>query len=100
MRFDLWQGDLEPLELTLTGVSDLTGATCTLTMAQVNGSKRVTGPFVLTDPVARKGYFAPAATDTDTPGVYRGVVRAVLSDGTPETFPSDEPFYVVIHSSI
>lgn len=100
MRFDIWQGDTEPFQLTLTGISDLTNATATLVLAQANGAKRIEGPMPIDDPIARIVHYSWGLGDTDVPGVYRGVVKCVLADGNQETFPSDEPFYLVIRPAL
>lgn len=101
MRYDLWQGDLDPpIGLTLTGVTSIVGATCEFVMAQVNGSFRIQAPAVIDDPLLRKVHYQWLPGDTNVPGIYRAVFRCIYPGQMPETFPSDEPIFIVIHAAI
>lgn len=106
MRYDLFQDDLEPaLQMDLVGSSGLPGgSTVQFVMAQADGPKRVTGSAVIDNPgsssVPPTVHYQWVDGDTNTPGVYRAVWRALLGGGAPETFPSDEPLYVIIHPKL
>jgi hypothetical protein len=109
MRFDITAGDLNPpVENTLPGAGDLPeNASVWLTLSQVNGTKRFVAQGVIDnpgnaaegiDPVVHYGW---EPGDTDTAGVYRAQWQVSLSPSMagadPETFPSDEVFFVIIH---
>lgn len=103
MRYDLWQGDLEPaIQQDLVGSGGLPGGSAVqFVMKQVNGSKELVGVAVIDDPGSDTTppvvHYQWASGDTDSPGVFRAVWRALVGGAAPETFPSDEPIYIVIH---
>jgi hypothetical protein len=100
--YDLWQGDLEPaIALTLTGITDLTQATSvSFHMVQVDGTKRVTGTALVSDPTTTDVAYVWQPGDTDTPGVYRAVFKVIYPTASPETFPSDDVLYVLIRPAL
>lgn len=98
MRYDLWAGDLTPaVQMTLGGTGSLEGAVVNFVMAQVNGSVELENEATVDDPVARIIHYDWQPGDTDAPGVFRAVARAIYPGELPETWPSDEPIYIVIH---
>jgi hypothetical protein len=100
MRIDLVQGDLVPIAQVLTGASSLVGATAKFVMSQVHGTKRVEADAIIDDPVKLIVRYQPAQGDTDTPGIYRAQWQIAFAGAIPETWPSDEPLYVVIHPKL
>lgn len=76
------------------------GTTVTFTMVQVSGSKRLSSAGVIDDLTTRAVHYQWAGDDTDTPGVYRAQWKLTYPGGAPESFPSDEPLYVIIHPSL
>lgn len=110
MRFDLWQNDLEPPiagDLRGAQVPLPDGATVVFTMTQADGSKRVSATAVIDDPGSLTPspmppvvHYAWATGDTSVPGVYRANWKLVLPGSAPETFPDDEPIFVVIRPAL
>lgn len=101
MRYDIVAGDLQPpLAMTLddaNGPVPLAGATITFVMQQADGIKRVSGPAIIDDLASASVHYQWDQGDTDVPGVYRAQIHAVYGGNQPETFPSDETFFVIIH---
>jgi hypothetical protein len=99
------QHDLtQPIGMIL-GDPDSTGplpsdASVVFTMSQADGSKRVTGPGVIDDPVAWAVHYQWLLGDTDVAGVFYAQWTILYGGASPETFPSDEPFYVIVHPAL
>lgn len=101
VRYDLVEGDIEqPIAMTLNSgpnpppIPD--GTTVRFTMAQADGTKRVSALGVITDPVLWQVHYQWVVGDTSVPGVYRAQWTLIYPGGAPETFPSDEPLFVVV----
>jgi len=112
MRYDLVAGDLVQLSLELTGVDPASlplpaGTTANFAMVQADGSAEVHASATITSPgvLAAPGVegFPPTVEytfqtgDTLVSGVYRAQFQLVAPDGDPQTFPSDEELFIVIH---
>ena len=93
-------GDLEPaIGTTLSDPSNtgpLVDCTVTFILAQCDGIKRIEGNADIIDPVLRTVSYQWAPGDTSLAGVYRAQWKVTFTGGAPETFPSNEPFYIVI----
>lgn len=103
MRYDFYAGDVEPAIGTPLGGGGVLpdGAIVQFVMAQADGVKRVVGAAVIDSPGTSYSdpqvHYQWQPGDTDAPGVYRAVWRVLYSGISPETFPSDETLYIVIH---
>lgn len=95
-KIQLVQGDTgRPLEFKVYDANNkpipLTGATAVFRMAQIGGSKLVTGAasLVATEEFGSVFRYALSSDgdDTDTPGLYTVELRITWSDGTIQTLP-------------
>lgn len=104
-QFYIKQNDRRPnLQATLKDgdgdVVSLTGATVVFSMAAAGVVKVDNAAATLSDASGGVVYYAWAAGDTDTPGVYDGEFEVTFSDGTVETFPNSGHLKIIITKEV